>query len=152
MSTAADERGTISIVNDYRWILDPRLGTIAVYLDGRRAGTVPLRGRLDLVVSAGGYRVRVRLWWFWSLSVEVDVSPGGRSVLRADQPPGPVGRAMLRLMLHPYSAWSLVPDTSGKAIPATVPFATVDERRRKRLILYAFAFLAVFVLLAFLVH
>jgi len=150
VSSQNDDTGSITVVNDYRWIGDPRLGAVSVYVDGRQAGVAPLRGRLDLDVPSGRHQVRVRHRWYLSPRVIVEVRPGAVSVVRADKPDGSVGRAMLRLALHPLTAWSLVVDHTGMPVPASVAFTATDERRSKLLRVYGFVMLGVFLLIALL--
>jgi hypothetical protein len=152
VSAAPADVGSITVVNDYPWVGDPRLAATSVYLDRRRrrAGVAPVRGRLDLEVSPGNHEVRVRIWWFRSPKLLVEVKPGTPCVVRADKPHGTSGGATLRLAFRPLTAWSLTPDHTGTLTPESATFTATDERRRRVLLRYAIAMLGVFVLIALL--
>ena len=78
-------KAVIVIRNDYQWMLDPRYGRIAAYIDKRKVGTIDLGAELAVDVDPGvPHQVRVRLWWFRSPVVAVTSSPGERRLLHAD--------------------------------------------------------------------
>jgi hypothetical protein len=85
-SRPAGDVSQIVVVNDYKWIGDPRTAGFAVYVDGKRAGVAPLGEALSLRVDPGPHVLRVRLWYFLSPHVKVDVKPGETARFSADRP------------------------------------------------------------------
>ena len=75
----------IEIQNDYQWVLNPKYGRIHTYIDGRMAGTADLGQSLVVHVAPGeSHRVRVRIAWFASRSLDVMVSNGETVRLHAN--------------------------------------------------------------------
>lgn len=77
------------IRNDYPWLLDPRWGRITVYVDGRKAGTAPVRGQVVVALPSGMHKVRTRLWWFTSPVTTIRVADEPvtlRTDVRRDKP------------------------------------------------------------------
>jgi hypothetical protein len=107
----------IEVVNEYRWILDPRLASFCVYVDGKRAGAAPLHGSLKIPVASGQHAVRVRLWWWYaSPRLVVDASPGQGLTLRADiMRTGSFTARMVHGFFKPFSSLALGPlgETAG---------------------------------------
>src|ERR1700690_2027807 len=101
----------IVVVNDYAWVLDPRMAAFTVAIDGLRVGKAPLGERLRWPVPSGQHTVRVQQWHYYkSRQLTVEVSPGASVVLRANKPTGPAWKAILRLALRPFSSLNLEPD------------------------------------------
>lgn len=93
----------IVVRNCYQWIGDPRLGKFAVYIDGKRRGSVPLSSSLVTNVPSGRHTVRVRLWWFMSPGIPVDLAPGETVAFDADIPRADaLARRMLKGALSPW--------------------------------------------------
>lgn len=69
-------------MSDRKWFGDPRgspqygSGMYAVFLDGRKAGMLPPRGRVALPCDGGAHRVQVRQGAGRSPTVEVQVAEG----------------------------------------------------------------------------
>lgn len=98
----------MEVVNKYRWVGDPRLGKFKVYVDGKAVGSAPLSGSLRVPIHPGRVGVRVRLWWFASPPVQIDVGTGQTVQLWADIPRElPVLNRMMRMGLHPLQSLSL---------------------------------------------
>jgi hypothetical protein len=57
-----------------------------VYLDGKRAGVAPLGETFSQQVQPGPHVLRVRLWYFLSPRVTIDMGPGDTRRLSADIP------------------------------------------------------------------
>jgi len=105
--------GWLEVVNNYRWVGDPRLGKLKVVVDGSAVGSAPLGDVLRVQLATGHHTVRVRLWWFASPLFEIDLRPGQTVRLGADIPRQlPVLYRMLRMGLHPLQSLSL-----GVAVP-----------------------------------
>jgi hypothetical protein len=95
------------ISNDYQWIGNPRAAGFAVYIDGRRVGVAPLGERLSVQVEPGSHVLRVRLWYFLSPHIAVDVKPGETTLFSADIPRTlPLWRKM-RGLVDPFHWLSL---------------------------------------------
>jgi hypothetical protein len=96
------------IVNDRRWVGDPRLAGFAVYVDGRRSGLAPLGENLNVPVQAGRHVVRIRGWWFLSPRTHVEVKQGETVRLSADIPQAkPWWRRIARGIFDPFHSLSL---------------------------------------------
>ena len=114
MGCAPTDAGTteecqLEVVDAYRWVGDPRRGRFKVYIDGRAAGWAPLHGSLRLSIQPGRHSVRVRLWWYTSATVGIDVHPGQTTRLDADIQRELSGlRRMLRMCFRPFRSLSLV--------------------------------------------
>jgi hypothetical protein len=98
----------LEVVNNYRWVGDPRLGKFKVYVDGKTVGSAPLSGSLRVPINPGHRTVRVRLWWFSSPPVDADIGTGQTVRLGADIPRElPLLHRMMRMGLHPLQSLSL---------------------------------------------
>jgi hypothetical protein len=98
----------LEVVNNYRWVGDPRLGRFKVYVDGNAVGSAPLSGSLRVPIHPGHRTVRVRLWWFSSPPFETEVGTGETIRLGADIPRDlPVLHRMMRMGLHPLQSLAL---------------------------------------------
>lgn len=98
----------IVVESDRDWFGDPRLGTVAVYLDHVRVGRLRPKDRLELRCAAGGHVLRIRQWWYRSKPVQVTVSDGRTITLTADIPrDGNLIRRMAIFLFTPNQALSL---------------------------------------------
>jgi hypothetical protein len=98
----------LEVVNNYRWVGDPRFGRFKVYIDGKAVGLAPLFDTLRVPIHPGHHTVRVRLWWFLSLPVKIEIGSGQTVRLGADIPRDlPVPHRMMRMGLHPLQSLSL---------------------------------------------
>ena len=112
--TASQPRGLVSVRNRYEWILDPRLGRFAVFVDGRKVGDVELGSQADFELPIGTHCIEVGLRWYRSPRQEFEILPGSHTVLDADIDRSlGVGARMARMLLHPRLA--LVLTVSGEA-------------------------------------
>jgi hypothetical protein len=103
------------VVNDYRWVGEPSLGSFTVYLDGRRVGVAPLHGTLEVSVTPGAHLVRVRHWWFASKAIPVEAGTE-RLTLRTDVArSGSLTSRMLRAMFRPNALLTLEPDAGARS-------------------------------------
>jgi hypothetical protein len=110
---------TIVIATGRDWFGDPRLGTFTVYLDGKKAGKLPPRGRLVLTCQSGKHVARIRQWWYLSPRVEVDVGEATSLVLDADVTHrGSMARRALTMMFAPWRGLSLA------VVPDVEPYST----------------------------
>jgi len=76
---------SIRIHNRYKWHLDPRMGTITIYVDGRKVGRVELDDSLEIAVAGGDeHIVRARLWYLFSPGIRVRVGNGDTKNLYVD--------------------------------------------------------------------
>jgi len=98
----------IAVFQDRAWFGDPRLGAFVLYLDGVRAGTVPVLGSYSTLLDAGNHSVRIRQWWYRSRTLSVVIADGETLRLRADVPHGP--KSFLRLVFRPSSSLTLSAD------------------------------------------
>jgi hypothetical protein len=102
--------GRIAIFQDMPWFGDPRMGALAVYLDGKRVGTVYPQATWSSSVDPGSHRLRIRRWWYFSDALTVEVKHGSGLTYRADNNrDGGVGVTLLRGMFAPWRALSLTP-------------------------------------------
>jgi hypothetical protein len=85
-SRPAGDVSQIVVANDYKWIGDPRAAGFAVYVDGKNVGVAPIGQALSQRVEPGPHVLRVRLWYFLSPHVKVDVKPGETVRFSADRP------------------------------------------------------------------
>jgi hypothetical protein len=77
----------ISLRNDYMWKgVNPDQGAVFVYVDGKRSGPADLESVRKVPVYSGKHTVRVRLWWFLSPRVTVNVNAGHTVYFRCDMP------------------------------------------------------------------
>jgi hypothetical protein len=122
---------TIVIFQSGQWTGDPRLGAMVASIDGKRVGLVlprgsfkadtfpfkrrwwrpsdlPVQERVSIGLTAGHHVIRVRLRWFRSPPVEVDVAAGQVVQLAAgiDRSVG-VLRRMGRMFLNPSRSLTL---------------------------------------------
>jgi hypothetical protein len=102
--------GRIAIFQDMPWFGDPRMGAFAVYLDGKRVGTVYPQATWSSCVDPGNHRLRIRRWWYFSPALTIEVKHGSGLIYRADNNRGGgVGVTILRGMFAPWRALSLTP-------------------------------------------
>jgi hypothetical protein len=106
-SPSAENVTRLVIANDYQWIGNPRAAGFAVYVDGRRAGVAPLGDRLSVPVDPGTHVLRVRLWYFLSPHVKVDIQPGEVRRFSADIPRTQPWRRKIRGLVDPLHWLSL---------------------------------------------
>jgi hypothetical protein len=101
------DQAVIVVANDASWNGDQRLGTMTVYVDGRRVGSAPPEGKAVIAVTPGDYAARIRQWWYRSAVLTVNVGVGDRRRLAGNRPNGLVGFA--RLLLQPFHGLTLSP-------------------------------------------
>lgn len=109
----SDQSATSRVIvfQDRRWFLDPRLGAVAVFVDGHREGVAPVDGELVVRVAPGEHVVRIRAWWWYrSPVVAVTVADGQGLRLRADVPQelGMLAR-FTRCLFSPWRCLTLTP-------------------------------------------
>jgi len=98
----------IAVTNGYRWIGNPGAAGFTVYVDGRRAGVAPLGQTFSQPVEPGPHVVRVRLWYFLSPRVSVDLTPGETRRFSAGIPRRlRLWRRIMRGMADPLHSLSL---------------------------------------------
>ena len=109
VARSADENTSqIVVANDYRWVGSPAVAGITVYVDGKRAGVAPLGDTFSQHVVPGVHVVRVRLWYFLSPRVKLDLRPGETRRFSADIPRKLRSwRRMMRGMADPLHSLSL---------------------------------------------
>lgn len=108
--TAAQEVGQLVVRNDYRWLLNPRWGAFHVYVDGRATGIAPLGGALSHSLPEGDHRVRVRLWFYLSLPIGIELSRRQPVILIADFPRSGIAR-FFNAMFRPWAVLELLGTT-----------------------------------------
>jgi hypothetical protein len=96
MALGRNHEAVIAVRNDYLWNLNPESGEFIIYIDGRCAGRAALEATEEIPVAPGTHTVRVRLWWFFSHRMTVDVDPGSAVYFRADIPRN--GNFLFRMM------------------------------------------------------
>ena len=107
----------IVVANDYRWIGNPQAAGFAVYVDGKHAGVAPLGETFSQKVDPGRHVVRVRLWYFLSPRVDLDVKTGETRRFSADIPRKlPLWRRM-RGIVDPFH-WLSLQEVSYLSPPA----------------------------------
>jgi hypothetical protein len=109
VSPPADENTSrIVVTNNYQWVANPAAAGFTVYVDGKRAGVAPLGAAFTKQVQPGAHVLRVRLWYFLSPRVKLDLRPGETRRFSADIPRKvPLWRRMLRGMTNPLHSLSL---------------------------------------------
>jgi hypothetical protein len=109
VAPSADQNTSqISVSNEYQWIGNPAAAGFTVYVDGKRAGMAPVGDNFSQSVEPGPHVLRVRLWYFLSPRLRVDLRPGETRRFRADIPrKRPLLRRMLRGMADPLHSLSL---------------------------------------------
>jgi len=109
VSRSADENiSRIVVANAYQWIGNPAAAGFTVYVDGKRAGVALLGQTCSQQVEPGAHVLRVRLWYFLSPRVMVDLRPGETRRFSADIPrKQPLWRRMVRGMVDPLHSLSL---------------------------------------------
>lgn len=78
--------GKVAIRNDYKWVGPPRQGEITIYIDGRCCGRVPLGAVKEIALYPGAHDLCVRLWWYLSPEISVNVDSAELVWFRADIP------------------------------------------------------------------
>lgn len=128
----AQKASQIVVANDYQWIGNPQAAGFAVYVDGKHAGVAPLGGTFSQQVDPGRHVVRVRLWYFLSPRVELDVKPGETRRFSADRPRRVPWRRTMRGLVDPFH-WLSLQEVSGltrrlrKRISRDFPPGTAEE-------------------------
>jgi hypothetical protein len=109
VARSADENTSrIVIANDYRWVGNPAAAGFTVHVDGKRAGVAALGDTFSQQVVPGVHVVRVRLWYFLSPRVKLDLRPGETRRFSADIPRKlRLWRRMMRGMADPLHSLSL---------------------------------------------
>lgn len=69
------DRSLITVRNDYEWMLEPRGGEFATYIDSRYAGNVMLGQTREFQVAPGTHTLRIRNKWFMSPRKTVELPP-----------------------------------------------------------------------------
>jgi hypothetical protein len=136
---AGEHAARIVIANNYQWIGSPAAAGFTVYLDGKRAGVAPPGDTFSQQVVPGTYVVRVRLWYFLSPRVKLDLKPGETRRFSADIPRKlRLWRRMMR-MADPLHSLSLEEVTRpGPLVSRRYRFAVTSRggparpRRRRR--------------------
>ena len=102
----ADDRGQVELVNNYRFVGDPRIARFHLYVDGKKVGSAqPHGGSCRANVAPGAHKARIRFWWYFSPSLTLDMVPGQSVRLTGDIPRElSVPRRMVRLVLHPLTS------------------------------------------------
>jgi hypothetical protein len=90
------EGGRITVESHRQWFGDQRLGTWTVYVDRNAIGKLSPEGVVECRCPTGIHVVRIRQWWYWSESVEVDVLEGLNAIFEADIPRN--GSLLVRLL------------------------------------------------------
>ena len=99
------------VTNDRRWTLNPKFGTLHVYVDGRPRRVVRLNQQGVIRVSPGVHSIRVRHWWFMSPPRTVDARPRSEIHLHADVASEPTMlRRMAGAVFRPLRSLSLTAD------------------------------------------
>ena len=102
---------SLVVANDRRWSLDPKLGSLHVYIDGRPRRVVGLNQKRVVLLSPGVHTVRVRQWWFMSPPRTIDVTPGSEVRLRADVvAEGTTLQRLARAVFRPLHSLALTQD------------------------------------------
>jgi hypothetical protein len=113
VSQSADENTSrIAVTNDYERIGNPGAAGFTVYVDGKRAGVAPLGDTFSQPVEPGPHVLRVRLWYFLSPRVRLDVSPGETRRFSADIPRTSPWRRKMRGLADPFH-WLSVEEITG---------------------------------------
>ena len=87
VARSADENTSrIAVTNDYQFLGNPAAAGFTVYVDGKRAGVAPLGETFSQQVEPGMHILRVRLWYFLSPRVNLDLRPGETRRFSADIP------------------------------------------------------------------
>jgi hypothetical protein len=84
MTNGPSDDAVIAIRNDYMWIGSPKLGEFSIYVDGGYAGRAAVGATETIPVSVGTHTVRVRLWWYLSPRITVEVNSGSAVDFKAD--------------------------------------------------------------------
>jgi hypothetical protein len=103
----AEASGRLVVANVYQWIGSPELAGFTVYLDGQRAGVAPLGQSLSQQAEPGPHVLRVRLWYFLSPRVRLDLRPGETRRFRADIPRALPWWRKMRGLVDPFHWLSL---------------------------------------------
>lgn len=103
------ELGKINVANVYRWIGDPRFGSMTLYVDGHRVGKIPLNSTLGVpCVPNVPHTVRVRLRNHLSTRLNIMVEPKGSVQLEVDiEREGSVLIRMWHMLIHPLTCLSI---------------------------------------------
>lgn len=97
----------IVVANHYRWIGNPAAARLTVYLDGRRAGVAPFGQTFSQQAEPGTHVLRVRLWYFLSPPVKLDLRPGEARHFSADIPRALPWWRKMRGLVDPAHSLSL---------------------------------------------
>jgi hypothetical protein len=130
--TARKTYSTVSIYNDYDWILDPKLAKFIVLVDGKKLGKVTVGQWLDLSLPAGSHVFRIKLWkWFMSPRLELHLTPGAKVSIRAghDRTMSVVQRLKLAYV-HPRTLFILEPLSSVSAPQVDRATHSIDTASR----------------------
>jgi hypothetical protein len=107
LRSADENTGRIAVANDYQWLGDPRAAGFTVYVDGKRAGMAPLGETFSQQLQPGPHVLRVRLWYFLSPRVKLDVRPGETRRFSADRPRTAPWWRKMRGLVDPFHWLSL---------------------------------------------
>ena len=103
---------SITVENNYRWMLDPRYGRMCVYVDGSKVGAADLAASLTIDVNAHEFHtVRVRLWWFRSPLLRLSFGDDENRRLYANvRKDLSLSRGLARMMFKPMTSLYLGED------------------------------------------
>jgi hypothetical protein len=116
----------IVVTSNRQWLLNPRSGTFAVSVDGRRVGAVAPVDRLEVPCVPGSHVVRVRQWWLRSLPTKVSVAEGETVSVEVEDPSRrPFLKTWLSMFFTPGRSLRLLAASSEASMGAY----PVSERR-----------------------
>jgi hypothetical protein len=103
------ELGQINVTNVYKWLGDPRFGSMTLYVDGHRAGKISPGSTFNvLCIPNVDHVVRVKLWWFLSPRLKIMVEPGGSVQLNVDiEKTKSILFRMWYMLIHPLTCLSI---------------------------------------------
>lgn len=79
MGEESSKSSWLEVRNDFRWIADPRWGSLRVYLDGKAIGWAPLDGSHRVAVQSGQHTVRA--------AAQVVFKPADECIARCERNP-----------------------------------------------------------------
>ncbi len=98
----------IEVLNGCRWMGDPWLGRLHVYVDGAKVGIAPVFRCLESRISPGSHTVHIRLWWMKSAPVKVDLRPGSSVLFEGEAPQQrSLPRSLLQAAIRPAKCLAL---------------------------------------------
>lgn len=100
----------ITVINDYGWVMDPKLGQFHVFINDKKVTKLLPKEKQVLFLEAGRYEIYMKLWHWYKSNLLIITLPDDKSVSisgNIDMSKGVIKR-IGQAMFHPKRSLILV--------------------------------------------